>query len=114
MAMHIPFYMNSLLACCAVEYPVDDANVNAREELSRLSKKHYIRAITGLREALAADEANIQRDAIVRTALILCIFEVRTLHCPTASYALLTLASNRELNPGHPVELAHIYLDSPS
>jgi len=84
MAMYTPFYMHALLACCAAEYPVDDANGRARDEFSRLSRKHYIRAITGLREALRTAEPNIHREGIIRTVLILCIFEVST---PTMSYA---------------------------
>ncbi|BCS28114.1 uncharacterized protein APUU_61162A [Aspergillus puulaauensis] len=75
MAMYTPFYMHALLACCAAEYPVDDANGSAREEFSRLSRKHYICSITGLREALRTAESNIHREGIIRTVLILCIFE---------------------------------------
>ncbi|KAL4862816.1 fungal-specific transcription factor domain-containing protein [Aspergillus spectabilis] len=73
MAMSTPFYMHSLLACCGAEYPVDD--VNAREHFWRLSRKHYVRAITGLREALRASEPKLHRQAILRTVLMLCIFE---------------------------------------
>ena len=112
MAMYTPFYMHALLACCAAEYPVNDTNVNAREQFSRLSRKHYIHAITGLREALRADVANMNREGIIRTVLILCIFEVRSILSHIANRTLLTQASNREPNLGHPVELAPIYPDS--
>ncbi|KAL2813440.1 hypothetical protein BJX63DRAFT_394443 [Aspergillus granulosus] len=72
-AMHTPFYMQSLLACCAAEYPVDDINV--REHFWRLSHNHYVRAITGLREALNAGQPKLHEEAIVSTVLTLCIFE---------------------------------------
>jgi hypothetical protein len=81
MAMSTPFYMHSLLACCGAEYPVDD--VNAREHFWQLSRKHYVRAITGLREALGASEPKIHKQAILRTVLMLCIFEVSS-YCSTS------------------------------
>ncbi|KAL5041789.1 hypothetical protein BDW71DRAFT_217431 [Aspergillus fruticulosus] len=72
-AMSIPYYMHALLACCAAEYPVE--NVNALEHFWRLSEKHYVRAITGLREALSASGPITHSGAIIQTVLILCIFE---------------------------------------
>jgi hypothetical protein len=75
MAMHTPFYMHALLASCAAEYPVQ--NARARDYFPRLSAKHYVRAITGLREALGhADSVRYNID-IASTVLILCIYEVR-------------------------------------
>ncbi|KAL6238397.1 hypothetical protein BDW75DRAFT_201687 [Aspergillus navahoensis] len=73
MAMSVPFYMHSLLACCAAEYPVE--NVNALEHFWRLSEMHYVRALTGLREALSASEPKIHSEAIIQTVILLCIFE---------------------------------------
>ncbi|KAL2785536.1 hypothetical protein BJX66DRAFT_347412 [Aspergillus keveii] len=73
MAMHTPFYMHALLASCAAEYPVQ--NARARDYFPRLSAKHYVRAITGLREALGhADSVRYNID-IASTVLILCIYE---------------------------------------
>ncbi|KAL3463496.1 fungal-specific transcription factor domain-containing protein [Aspergillus heterothallicus] len=73
MAFQTPFFMHSLLACCAAEYPVDGQS--ARDHFLRLSQKHYVRAITGLREALGPNTRQVPGDAIVRAILALCIFE---------------------------------------
>ncbi|KAL3448440.1 hypothetical protein BJX65DRAFT_306879 [Aspergillus insuetus] len=73
MAMHTPFYMHALLASCAAEYPAYDAG--AREYFHRISAKHYVHAITGLREALSGVVSARHSITIASTVLILCIFE---------------------------------------
>jgi hypothetical protein len=76
MAMHTPFYMHALLASCGAEYPA--YNAGAREYFHRLSARNYVRAITGLREALGRADPRRHSTAMASTVLILCIFEVRS------------------------------------
>ncbi|KAL3492461.1 hypothetical protein BJX62DRAFT_250655 [Aspergillus germanicus] len=73
MAMHTPFYMHALLASCAAEYPAYDRG--ARDYFHWLSAKHYVHAITGLREALGGSDSARRSITIASTVLILCIFE---------------------------------------
>jgi hypothetical protein len=83
MAMHTPFYMHALLASCAAEYPAYDRG--ARDYFSRLSAKHYVHAITGLREALSGVNSARHSITIASTVLILCIFEVGAAHARSAT-----------------------------
>lgn len=74
MALTEPFYMDSLLACCGAEYPGNNPHIE--ESFRRLGQKHYISAVAGLRKRLGPDTSALG-PAVVRTILMLCIFEVR-------------------------------------
>ncbi|KAB8230235.1 Zn(II)2Cys6 transcription factor [Aspergillus alliaceus] len=73
LATRTPFYMHSLLACCGTEIPVDD--IDTQEHFQKLARVHYVKAIAGLRESLDSGMSDVQNTAIIRTSLMLCIYE---------------------------------------
>ncbi|KAB8216341.1 fungal-specific transcription factor domain-containing protein [Aspergillus novoparasiticus] len=73
MALRTPFYMHALLACCGAEIPVDD--MCSQVHFQKLARMHYVKAIAGLRESLDSGILNAENTAIIRTSLMLCIYE---------------------------------------
>ncbi|KAE8143609.1 hypothetical protein BDV38DRAFT_885 [Aspergillus pseudotamarii] len=73
LALHTPFYMHALLACCGAEIPVDD--MCSQVHFQKLARMHYVKAIAGLRESLDSGIVDAGNAAIIRTSLILCIYE---------------------------------------
>ncbi|KAL5356446.1 hypothetical protein BJX96DRAFT_142825 [Aspergillus floccosus] len=82
MAMFTPFLMQSLLACCAFEYPAHD--VCAQQYFQRLAETLYVQAVAGLRELLESQGHVAPTSAVPRTVLLLCIFE-RTRPLPSSA-----------------------------
>lgn len=74
LALHTPFYMHALLACCGAEIPVDD--MCSQVHFQKLARMHYVKAIAGLRESLDSGILDAENTAIIRTSLMLCIYEV--------------------------------------
>ncbi|KAF7592266.1 hypothetical protein BBP40_000468 [Aspergillus hancockii] len=73
LAFRTPFYMHSLLACCGAEIPVQD--LHAQVYFQKLGRVHYVKAIVGLRESLDNGRLDVNNTAIIRTSLMLCIYE---------------------------------------
>ncbi|OGM44995.1 hypothetical protein ABOM_005796 [Aspergillus bombycis] len=73
LALRTPFYMHALLACCGAEIPVDD--IYSQTHFQKLARMHYVKAIAGLRESLDSGMFDAANTAIIRTSLILCIYE---------------------------------------
>ncbi|KAE8406503.1 fungal-specific transcription factor domain-containing protein [Aspergillus pseudonomiae] len=73
LALRTPFYMHSLLACCGAEIPVDD--VYSQVHFQKLASMHYVKAISGLRESLDSGMFDAANTAIIRTSMMLCIYE---------------------------------------
>ncbi|KAE8382002.1 hypothetical protein BDV26DRAFT_288977 [Aspergillus bertholletiae] len=73
LALRTPFYMHALLACCGAEIPVDD--MYSVMHFEKLARMHYVKAMAGLRESLDRGMLEAENTAIIRTSLILCIYE---------------------------------------
>ena len=71
-ALHIPCLMHSLLACCGAEFPVDDHDTRYRQ----LAEMHYGEAVAELRTDLDNIYPRDQGIFLLRTVLMLCIYEV--------------------------------------
>ncbi|GES65997.1 C6 zinc finger domain protein [Aspergillus terreus] len=74
--------MQSLLACCAFEYPAHDAY--AQQYFQRLAETLYVQAVAGLRRSLESTGRMAPTTAVPRTVLLLCIFE-RTRPLPSSA-----------------------------
>jgi hypothetical protein len=71
MALHIPFFMDALLACSGAEFHVKDVFHR------RLADSYYFKALSGLRSSLSANPVSQQAEIIaLRTILLLCMYEV--------------------------------------
>lgn len=71
-ALNIPCLMHALLACCGAEFPVDDHDTRYRQ----LAEVHYAKAVAGLRVDLDNTYLGDQGIFILRTVIMLCIYEV--------------------------------------
>ncbi|KAJ5831719.1 C6 zinc finger domain protein [Penicillium riverlandense] len=69
LAIHWPFCMHALLACCGSEIPTGNG------EFRLLARFHYVRAVEGLRANLDNGRLNQQWIVTILTVLMLCIYE---------------------------------------
>lgn len=72
-ALNIPCLMHALLACCGAEFPADDHDMRYRQ----LAEVHYAKAVAGLRANLDNTYLGDQGIFLLRTVIMLCIYEVR-------------------------------------
>ena len=71
-ALNISCLMHALLACCGAEFPVDDHDMRYRQ----LAEVHYAKAVAGLRADLDSGCPGDQGISLLRTVIMLCIYEV--------------------------------------
>lgn len=70
LAFHLPFFMDALLACSGAEIKTNSSLQR------RAAESHYIKALAGLRSHLANYNQQQAEVVILRTIMLLCIYEV--------------------------------------
>ncbi|KAK1144095.1 hypothetical protein N8T08_005757 [Aspergillus melleus] len=73
MALRVPFFMHALLACCGAEILVEGRHLQTH--FQRLAELHYAKAVAGLRASLHTDSLENDCTVVLRTVIMLCIYE---------------------------------------
>lgn len=91
MALRAPFFMHALLACSGAEILVEGTHIQAH--FQRLADSHYAKAVAGLRANLDTNQMESNGTTILRTVIMLCIFEA----CQMPSSAIRSLTGSIEV-----------------
>lgn len=102
LALHWPFCMHALLACCGSEIPTDN------REFRRLARFHYVHAVEGLRTNLDDGNLNQQWIVTILTVLMLCIYEVCPFYSRSIQQERGLIQSPRD--PSHRVQLPLMFI----